>query len=121
MTPGEYKNGGENLSIKYSRQESPFGMVNVASTDVGICHLSFTQDDPVKDVLARFPNACISNSEDPRHTEMIEYIKGINKEKALKLHVEGTAFQLKVWKILRLGSGIINRISFFSISIYLTI
>ncbi|MGZ5133664.1 MAG: helix-turn-helix domain-containing protein, partial [Flavitalea sp.] len=32
MTPGEYKNGGENLSINYSIAESPFGDILVAST-----------------------------------------------------------------------------------------
>ena len=32
MTPGEYKNGGENLSINYSFAETPFGNILVAST-----------------------------------------------------------------------------------------
>src|SRR5882762_7214967 len=39
MTPGEYKNGGENLAINYSYAESPFGNVLVASTEKGICHI----------------------------------------------------------------------------------
>ncbi|MEJ7677451.1 MAG: helix-turn-helix domain-containing protein [Segetibacter sp.] len=45
MTPGEYKNGGENLSINYSFAESPFGNILVASTSKGICHMSFADDE----------------------------------------------------------------------------
>ncbi|MDF2455399.1 MAG: ada [Cytophagaceae bacterium] len=37
MTPGEYKNGGEQLAIQYSFQESPFGKLLIASTNKGIC------------------------------------------------------------------------------------
>ena len=41
MTPGEYKNGGENLVINFSFAESPFGNILVASTSKGICHMAF--------------------------------------------------------------------------------
>src|ERR1044072_449174 len=41
MTPGEFKNGGENLSINYSFAESPFGNILVGSTSKGICHMAF--------------------------------------------------------------------------------
>src|SRR5690606_10075154 len=44
MTPGEFKNGGENLHINYSFAESPFGEIIVASTGKGICHLAFFAD-----------------------------------------------------------------------------
>src|SRR6478736_6635422 len=45
MTPGEYKNSGENLSINYSYAESPFGNMLVASTSKGICHMAFADDE----------------------------------------------------------------------------
>src|SRR6186713_465213 len=45
MTPGEYKNGGEELTINYSFAESPFGNILVASTPKGICHLAFADDE----------------------------------------------------------------------------
>src|SRR5215217_156512 len=44
MTPGEYKNGGEHLAINYSFAESPFGNILVASTQKGICHMAFADD-----------------------------------------------------------------------------
>ena len=49
MTPGEYKNGGEQLHINYSFAETPFGNIIVASTSKGICHLAFADDE--KDAL----------------------------------------------------------------------
>ena len=59
MTPGEFKNGGENLSINYSYAESPFGNILVASTAKGICHMAFA-DNEQQALLAlqkNFPNA----------------------------------------------------------------
>ncbi len=45
MTPGEYKNGGENLSINYSFAETPFGNILVASTSKGICYIAFADNE----------------------------------------------------------------------------
>ncbi len=45
MTPGEFKNGGENLAINYSFAESPFGKILVASTTKGICYMAFADDE----------------------------------------------------------------------------
>ena len=59
MTPGEYKNGGENLLINYSFAESPFGNILVASTCKGICHIAFADDDgkALGELQKHFPNA----------------------------------------------------------------
>ncbi len=59
MTPGEYKNGGENLYINYSHAESPFGNILVASTTKGICYMAFAKDEQTtwSDLLQLFPNA----------------------------------------------------------------
>ncbi|MBZ0242244.1 MAG: AraC family transcriptional regulator, partial [Bacteroidales bacterium] len=45
MTPEEYKNNGEKLSINYSFSESLFGNVLVASTHKGICYLCFADNE----------------------------------------------------------------------------
>src|SRR5215471_16561085 len=57
MTPGEYKNGGENLLINYSFAESPFGNIVVASTSKGICHMAFADDEEeaLADLKKNFP------------------------------------------------------------------
>ena len=59
MTPGEYKNGGENLAINYSYAESPFGNVMVASTSKGICHIAFADSEAegLTELQKVFPNA----------------------------------------------------------------
>ena len=41
MTPGEYKSSGAGLSIRYGIHYSPFGKCLIATTDRGICNLSF--------------------------------------------------------------------------------
>jgi AraC family transcriptional regulator, regulatory protein of adaptative response / methylated-DNA-[protein]-cysteine methyltransferase len=103
MTPGEYKNGGENLSINYSFAESPFGDILVASTSKGISHMAFADDESaaLKDLKMKFPNA--------RYKQMVDLIqqnalyifthdwKDLDK---IKLHLKGTAFQIKVWETL---------------------
>src|SRR6185295_7351896 len=45
MTPGEFKNGGEQLTINYSFSETPFGKIIIASTQKGICHLAFPESE----------------------------------------------------------------------------
>jgi AraC family transcriptional regulator, regulatory protein of adaptative response / methylated-DNA-[protein]-cysteine methyltransferase len=69
MTPGEYKNGGENLEINYSYAQSPFGDILVGSTPKGICYMAFANND--EEALAalqkHFPNA--------RYKQMVDLIQ----------------------------------------------
>jgi AraC family transcriptional regulator, regulatory protein of adaptative response / methylated-DNA-[protein]-cysteine methyltransferase len=103
MTPGEFRNGGENLSINYSYAESPFGNLLVASTSKGICYMAFAEDETFAfhELKQLFPNA--------RYQQMVDMIqqnalyiftqdwKELSK---IKLHLKGTDFQLKVWETL---------------------
>src|ERR1041384_734141 len=59
MTPGEYKNDGEQLAINYSFAESPFGKMIVASTSKGICHMAFADDEQLAftELQLNFPQA----------------------------------------------------------------
>ena len=109
MTPGEYKNGGENLEINYSFAESPFGQLIVASTLKGICHMSFLNDDQkaFNDLKSRFPNARYRQFLD-KHQQDGVYIfqNDWSKQEQIKLHLNGTPFQLKVWEaLLKIPSG----------------
>jgi AraC family transcriptional regulator, regulatory protein of adaptative response / methylated-DNA-[protein]-cysteine methyltransferase len=103
MTPGEYKNGGENLVINYSFAESPFGNMLVASTQKGICHLAFADDaDLALGVLrSKFPNAKYSQVVDMiQQNAMFIFTHDWSKLGQVKLHLKGTPFQLKVWEAL---------------------
>ena len=103
MTPGEYKNGGENLEIHYSFAESPFGNILVASTPKGICHLAFADDE--KEALTvlqnKFANASYRQMTDlAQQNALYVFTHGWSKLSQIKLHLKGTAFQLKVWETL---------------------
>lgn len=103
MTPGEFKNGGENLSINYSYAESPFGNILVASTAKGICYMAFADNeaDAFQQLKLQFPNA--------RYQQMVDMIQqnalyifthNWKQLSQIKLHLKGTDFQLKVWETL---------------------
>ncbi len=103
MTPGEYKNGGEHLSINYSFAESPFGNILVASTSKGICHIAFADDadDAFEALRKRFPNAAYAQMVDLlQQNALFIFTHDWSKLNRIKLHLKGTAFQLKVWEAL---------------------
>ena len=103
MTPGEFKNGGENLSINYSFAESPFGNMLVASTVKGICHIAFVDDEKValNELQVLFPRATYRQMVDLAQ-QNVRYIftHDWSKLSQIKLHLKGTAFQLKIWETL---------------------
>jgi len=103
MTPGEYKNGGENLSINYSYAESPFGNLLVASTLKGICYIAFADDEKqtLSELKHIFPNANYKQMVDLIQQNALSVFTGDwKKMEQIKLHLKGTEFQLKVWETL---------------------
>jgi AraC family transcriptional regulator of adaptative response/methylated-DNA-[protein]-cysteine methyltransferase len=103
MTPGEFKNGGESLSINYSFAESPFGNILVASTAKGICHMAFADNE--KEAFAalqnNFPNAQYKQVVDLiQQNALYIFTHDWKNLDQIKLHLKGTAFQLKVWETL---------------------
>lgn len=109
MTPGEYKNGGEALTILYDFADSPFGEIIIASTSRGICHLAFadTRDEALTDLGDRFPNAKYQHASDPiQQNALSVFSQDWSRLSEIKLHVKGTPFQLKVWEaLLRIPPG----------------
>lgn len=103
MSPGEYKNGGEDLSINYSFAESPFGNILVASTPKGICHLAFADDERKALELLQnmFPRATYRQMVDMTQQNVLYiFTHDWSQLSQIKLHLKGTAFQLKVWEAL---------------------
>jgi AraC family transcriptional regulator of adaptative response/methylated-DNA-[protein]-cysteine methyltransferase len=103
MTPGEYKKGGENLSINYSFAESPFGNILVASTPKGICHIAFADDEKtaLEALQKTFPNADYKQMVDLAQQNVLYiFTHDWSKLNQIKLHLKGTEFQLKVWETL---------------------
>ena len=103
MSPAEYKNGGQNLSINYQFGESPFGNIIVASTPKGICYLAFTEEESaaLNGLKAAFSNAGIQEKKDALQAEALIFFQHKGRDlPQLKLHLKGTLFQLKVWQAL---------------------
>jgi len=90
MTPGEYKQGGKNLLIKYEFVASPFGALLVASTEKGICYIGFVAANKnIEDLIRRFPNAQFVEQE-----HVGKSVANIFQDdwKEIKLHLKGTDF-----------------------------
>lgn len=103
MTPAEFKNGGKNLSINYSFAESPFGNIMVASTSKGICLLAFFEEEQqaFETLQSQFPNALFKQKLDLiQQNALFIFTQDWQKIQQVKLHLKGTAFQLKVWETL---------------------
>ena len=61
MSPGEWKSGGEGLTIRYGFHPSPFGMALIMATDRGLAGLAFGDEGEEKksldDMTSRWPKA----------------------------------------------------------------
>jgi AraC family transcriptional regulator of adaptative response/methylated-DNA-[protein]-cysteine methyltransferase len=103
MTPGEFKNGGENLTINYSYAESPFGNIIVASTPKGICHMAFAENeqDALTQLKHQFPNAQYHQVVDMiQQNALYIFTQDWKQLSEVRLHLKGTEFQIKVWEAL---------------------
>jgi AraC family transcriptional regulator of adaptative response/methylated-DNA-[protein]-cysteine methyltransferase len=103
MTPGEYKNGGEQLHINYSFAETPFGNIIVASTAKGICHLAFAENEKeaLQQLFLQFPKAQFRQVVDTiQQNALFIFTQDWKDLSKIKLHLKGTAFQIKVWEAL---------------------
>jgi AraC family transcriptional regulator of adaptative response/methylated-DNA-[protein]-cysteine methyltransferase len=110
MTPGEYKNGGEELPINYRYAESPFGPLLIASTHKGVCYLAFADEDKAEALALlkeQFPNAQYYPASDGWQDEALAiFSQDWSQPREIKLHLKGTAFQIKVWEtLLRVPMG----------------
>ena len=101
MTPGEYRNGGEQLTINYAYHDSPFGMLVAASTPRGVCHLGFESQQPgtPASLLRQFPRAKFQRRPDEfQEAAMAVFREDWGALDRVRLHLKGSAFQLKTWE-----------------------
>jgi AraC family transcriptional regulator of adaptative response/methylated-DNA-[protein]-cysteine methyltransferase len=106
MTPAIYKKGGKGITISYTIADSPLGKLLVASTDKGICAVSFgdNEDELKRELEQEFFAADINEDDKGLNNAVDSILRGLNGERsilALPLDIRGTAFQMRVWSELR--------------------
>lgn len=114
MTPGDYRHGGAALSLSYAFGSSSFGEYLAAATAKGICYLAFVDGlGPVAALAAlqaEWPQAALHPATAATATPHRQVARFFAREFAagerLHLHLQGTAFQVKVWAaLLRIPEG----------------
>ena len=106
MTPASYKKGGRGMEIGYTIVECELGRMLVARTVKGICKVSFGDgdEDLIADLHAEYPNARIeedSGGLKDSADAIVRHIAGDPRKLELPVDVQATAFQMRVWELLR--------------------
>ncbi len=102
MTPGEVKHGGAGLVIDTAIHETLYGPALIAMTGRGICAIEFVDSlalDPVAATLQRWPSAQV-RLEPSRTRPVADALAGCAGTSLWPLHVQGTNFQISVWRAL---------------------
>jgi AraC family transcriptional regulator, regulatory protein of adaptative response / methylated-DNA-[protein]-cysteine methyltransferase len=106
MSPGEWKTGGEGLTVRFGFHPSPFGSALVMATERGLAGLAFA--DPgeeratLADMKARWPRAAYV--EDSARTAVVA--KRIfdqsqwQESQPLRVVLIGTDWEVRVWEAL---------------------
>lgn len=111
VTPGEVRRGGEGLEIRYGFHPSRFGECLLASTARGICALRFVgsagRTTEFAALAREWPKARWIRDPDRTGALAGRAFSGILPDgqgprdpRAVRLHLRGTNFQVKVWEAL---------------------
>jgi AraC family transcriptional regulator of adaptative response/methylated-DNA-[protein]-cysteine methyltransferase len=112
ITPGEFKQSGEGLTIHYGFHPTPFGECLLAVTGRGICGLSFVPEGKrtqvLKELRDRWEDATLRETPGTTQPFIDRLFSRHAKEqrKPLQLFLKGTNFQIKVWEaLIRIPEG----------------
>jgi len=106
MSPGEWKNGGAGLTLRYGFHPSPFGTAIVMATDRGLAGVAFAdaggEQAALSDMMGRWPKA--TYVEDYLTTaplaQRIFDPKLWRADQPLRVVLIGTDFEVRVWETL---------------------
>jgi AraC family transcriptional regulator of adaptative response/methylated-DNA-[protein]-cysteine methyltransferase len=108
MTPGEYKQQGAGLVVRYGVHPTPFGTALLLTTERGIAGLSFVDDAPeeaIADARAAWPLSRFVEDRAATGALVARLFDGTGGEPT-RLLLKGTNFQVKVWSaLLRVPAG----------------
>jgi AraC family transcriptional regulator of adaptative response/methylated-DNA-[protein]-cysteine methyltransferase len=112
MSPGEWKSGGDGLTISYGFHPSPFGTALVMATERGLAGLAFAdpgeEEAALADMRSRWPKACYVDNK-ARTAVLARRIfdpKLWRADRPLRVVLIGTDFEVRVWEaLLRIPMG----------------
>ena len=106
MTPTAFRQGGADTLIQFAIAECSLGSVLVARSPKGICTITFGDgpDSLLKNLQDQFPKAELIGS-DPGFEQVVAQVIGLIEQPDtpfdLPLDIRGTAFQQRIWNMLR--------------------
>jgi len=105
MKPTEFKAGGEGARIRFAVGECSLGSILVAASDLGICSIALGNDPNtlVRELQDRFSRAELIGGDkqfERRVAQVVAFVENPSAGLELPLHIQGTAFQQRVWKTL---------------------
>jgi AraC family transcriptional regulator of adaptative response/methylated-DNA-[protein]-cysteine methyltransferase len=117
MTPGEYKERGRGVSVRYGVHDTVYGSMLIGLTERGVCHLSFFSggDRSARtEILGTLPECKpVLDARATRRALVDADLVAVSgcgrrstskssrsKTARLRIHARGTSFQLKVWQAL---------------------
>jgi AraC family transcriptional regulator of adaptative response/methylated-DNA-[protein]-cysteine methyltransferase len=112
MTPGQFKERAEGLTLRWAAAETAFGPALMAALDGRLCALSFLAGEDhaqaLAELQARWPRARFQQDPDalrPFVAALESRFRG-EPPQPLALALKGTPFQLRVWEaLLRIPEG----------------
>lgn len=104
--PRALRDGGGGLALTWARAATSLGAVVVAWTDEGLCLLEFLEDgeEPAGRILGRWPAARLRPAAPDDAARIAAVVAALEEPRTaapLPLAVRGTAFQERVWAVLR--------------------
>ena len=106
MSPGEWKSGGEGLSVAHGFHPSPFGSALVMTTERGLAGLAFAdpgeEEAALDDMRGRWPKARYGEDKDRTGAIARRIFDPTlwRPERPLRVMLIGTDFEVRVWETL---------------------
>lgn len=105
MTPGCYRQGGQDMQIRFAIGPCQLGLMLVAQSTLGVCAVFLGDEaEALEQALKkRFAKADLKKDELdflPVLTQVIAWVESQNPALAMPLDIRGTVFQQQVWQAL---------------------
>ena len=106
MTPGEFKQMGAGLTIEHGFHFTPFGECLIATTDRGICHLGFVENDDrstaISQLQQNWPEAILVENQANTKSIVTRIFRLEHPRESRPFHLllKGTNFQVNIWRAL---------------------